>query len=219
MKHTPDEIEDRLLVDESLSQIVRVYESAFPKPLKNTAYSRIAFVICSLVSVIVWNTDVQFKLLSATLSNLVDLGISLSGVALGLGLAGVAIYTSSLKPHTLEILTRTNYPKTTISALRFILSTFVYVIVAFLKLVIICVVYYLLISEDSFVLEIISKQFDERDNAFVLFSLFYLPFFFYYFVFAFSNLWSFVLNLHRSILIIAATEVVILGRDEKNKES
>ncbi|CAN1496970.1 hypothetical protein MCELHM10_00378 [Paracoccaceae bacterium] len=219
MSQSPEEIERRLLGDDSISQIIRTYESAFPKPLKNTVYSWMAFTSAALVSVVMWNFGVSSKLLSETLSKLVEVGFALSGVALGLGLAGVAIYASSLKPQTLDLLTRTNYPGTDISALRFILSTFVYVIVAFLRLSLVCFLYYLVASDRSFVLDLISRIFEKPLDAILFAGLAFLPVFFFFFVFAFSNLWSFVLNLHRSILIIAATEVVIISKTKPDSGS
>lgn len=209
---TPDEVEKRLLADESISQILRTYESAFPKPLKNTVYARLSFVFASAISLAVWNFGVRSDHFSETLSSLVEVGFALSGVALGLGLAGIAIYASSLKPQTLELLTKANYPGTQISALRFILSTFVYVIVAFLRLTLVCFLYYLLASEKSFLLALISDLFEKPRDAVLFAGLVFFPVFLHSFVFAFSNLWSFVLNLHKSILIIAATEVVIFGK-------
>lgn len=214
MSQTPDEVESRLLGDKSISQIIRTYESAFPKPLKNTVYFWMAFVLAVLVSVLMWNFGVSSKLLSEKLSKLVEVGFALAGVALGLGLAGIAIYASSLKPHILELLTKTNYPGTEISALRFILSTFVYVIVAFLRLSLVCFLYYIVASDRSFLLVFISGFFKQPAEAVLFAGLSFLPVFFFFFVFAFSNLWSFVLNIHRSILIIAATEVVIIGKDK-----
>jgi hypothetical protein len=209
----PEDIESRLLVENSIQEIVSTYEDAFGGDLKNTHFSWVVAFFVSVLSVFAWVLDVDPSLLSATISDLVGLGVALAGVALGLGLAGVAIYISSLKPQTLKLLTQANYPGTSVSALRFILSTFVYVIVAFLRLVVVCVLYYLLFSTNSFVLEFISRQFADPVEFRCAVGLIFLPIYLYYFTFALSNLRSFVLNLHRSILIIAATDLTLYFRD------
>ncbi len=215
MKDDHQEISGRLLSDSTLGQIVRTYESAYPGRLKNTDYSRLAFFATALLALLLWHTNAPYSHIDRTLVNMTNIGISLSGVALGLGLAGVAIYTSSIKPEMLRILANTDYPGTRTSALRFILAAFVYVIVAFLKLCVACAIFFFLFAADSPVLNLVALLFTKPDEAKKFFALMFSPVFAFYFVFAFSNLWSFVFNLHRSIMIIAAAEIVLQSRADE----
>jgi hypothetical protein len=115
---------------------------------------------------------------------------------LTLGIAGIAIYTSSLKPEMLRAMMKADYPGTSISSLSFVLSAFVYVLIAFLRLFAMNVVFVFAFSPDSFVLEFFSHAFQDREAAKMFFMLFFLSIYTFFLIFAFSNLWSFVFNLY-----------------------
>lgn len=207
----------RLEAEPSISAIVRTYEDALEKPTKNQFYSLAGFAASSFLSILYWFLGERQISANLTLENLVSVALSLSGVALGLGLAGVAIYSSSLKPETLRALAIADYPKTNVSLLKMILASFVYAIVSFLKLVSVCVIFYLFVSTGSFINEMILLLFRDSSRASVFLSLMFFPIFSYYFVFAFSNLWSFVYNLHLTFVTIAAAEILLLEKQEQKE--
>jgi hypothetical protein len=214
MNSDVDDILGRLEAESSISSIVRSYEAVLERPLKNKFYAWAAFLVASAASLLFWCFGNQFEHVDATLVNLVGLALSFSGVALGLGLAGLAIYSSSLKPEILLAMVKADYPGSRQSLLKTILASFVYAIVSFIKLFAVCGTYYVFVSSNSFVSDLITSLFSDVPRAELFFSLCFFPIFMYQIVFAFSTLWSFIFNLHLTFITVAAAEIVLLKKRE-----
>jgi hypothetical protein len=200
----------RLEAESSLSAVVRSYEAVLERPLKNKFYAWLGFVGAGFAALLYWFFGGNYKLVDLTLGSLVGFALSFSGVSLGLGLAGLSIYSSSLKPNVLLAMVRADYPSSKKSLLSMILASFVYAIIAFLRLFSICAVYYVFISSNSFINEMILLLFVDQSKAGLFISLFFFPLFVYQIVFAFSTLWSFIYNLHLTFITVASAEIALL---------
>lgn len=117
----------------------------------------------------------------------------------------MAIFAASLKPKVANGLIETPYPKEGVSSLKFIFSMFAYVLFSLFVMISACAVYYIVLGESSFVLEIALDASPANSNLNVLKFLLvlYVSVLLGLIFFLGSLLKSFIWNLHQVLLVVA----------------
>lgn len=198
--------EEALFDEKSLSELLRVYESAFQKPLLAKCLGLSAGLLVFVCLVVLWRVlGISSGDLRQSSHLMASYSLTVCSALMGVVIAGMSIFAASLNPKISSNLIETLYPNTNIPSLKFIFSMFAYVLSSLFIIIVECGVYYLVIAEESLVFGWLNSVFDNfaETAIFKAVLVIYVSVFFASIVFVGSILKSFIWNLHQVLLVVA----------------
>ncbi|MFT6088343.1 hypothetical protein [Sulfitobacter sp.] len=203
-----------LFEEKSLSELLRVYERAFPSPLPAKSLGAWFAILSFLYLLILWYyKGIDVQTLQKASGLMATFALTVSSALMGVVIAGMSIFAASLKPRVANGLIQTLYPNTDISALKFIFSMFAYVLFSLFVMIVACSIHYIILGENALILEIAPKTASVDPNlGFLKFLLvMYTSVLLGLILFLGSLLKSFIWNLHQVLLVVA----VFNGRSDE----
>ena len=149
------DLKKALFEEKSLSELLKVFESAFPAPLPAKALGTWFGLLAFLYMLFLWHLKgIDVGLLQKASGLMASFSLTVSSALMGVVIAGMSIFAASLKPKVANGLILTPYPGTGISSLKFIFSMFAYVLFSLFIMIAACAVHYVVLGESALILEI-----------------------------------------------------------------
>ncbi len=195
-----------LFSEKNLSALLKVFEDAFPKPLASKALGAWSGFVSFFFLIAVWHfRGIDGKVLQESASLMASYSLTVSSALMGVVIAGMSIFATSLKPKVANGLIETTYPGTDVSSLKFIFAMFAYLLFSLLVVVIACGVFYFVLADKALLLTAFRRFVEPSFNLDILnFCLIsYVSVLLGLTVFLGSLLKSFIWNLHQVLLVVA----------------
>lgn len=196
-----------LFEEQNLSELLKVFENAFPTPLPAKSLGFCVGVVIFLYQLLLWHFKGVDVLILQNASELITFyALTVSSALMGVVIAGMSIFAATLKPKVANGLIHTEYPNTNISSLKFIFAMFAYVLFSLFTVIACSSIHYLALGNSAFFLELFTAMWGPtQDQIFLKLALIsYLSIFLGLVFFLGSLLKSFIWNLHQVLLVVAA---------------
>lgn len=203
---TNKNLKESLFDEKSLVELLRVYESAFPRPLTAKLIGGWLGLLLFIFLMLLWHLKgIEASTVERASGLLASYALTVSSALMGVVIAGMSIFAASLRPKVANGLIETKYPNTEISSLKFIFSMFAYVLWSLFVVIAICGVFYLALSRDSVLLNAATGIYDLFPNSglYKLLLIGYISTLFGAILALGSLLRSFIWNLHQVLLVVA----------------
>lgn len=200
-----------LFEEKTLWDLLRVFEDAFPKPMRARYIGVLSGVLTAIaLGIASAQGAISEPMLHETAAMIAGYSLTISAALMGVVIAGMSIFASSLKPTVAAKLIKTKYPRTEISSLKFMFSMFAYLLFSLFLVICFSGAYYVLLGQHSVGGELLRSVKTENGVAefYKVVLLIYVAMLLGLTTFLLSILRSFIWNLHQVLMVVIATEQI-----------